>query len=228
MKSHRICVSHSATFRLLRVLFVLQLLAVSFNANAAYTWVMGSFKSANSAAAMVSSDQFVKIGAISVKTRAPGYARRILAGCFETREAAMQERARYVSVRNNRGIWLLRSDLACRKNETSVMQEGSEIAQAADMLNVGAVQRIEGADPSPEFKPKKWKFAGGGKVAYTDGENPAVFFTNAPCRMTINHRVPDLASVAPPSDVSSYSFRATGEDGVLRDCKVAYIYEVQQ
>lgn len=229
MSLHFFSVKHNVSFNSIRFFFVLQLLLTSFSAHASYTWVMGSFKSEEAAAASVSDARLVKIGAVSVRSRSPEYARRILAGCFDTREEAMKKRGLYASASNSRGIWLLRSGLACHKAAARKAAAGMNgVIEAARNAGDAAEVAVGGDGISASFRPKRWKYAGGNKVAFTDGENPAFFYTGDTCRVIVYKKMTDIADVEPPSDRAAYFFNKTENDGSQRACKIAFVYEVQK
>lgn len=135
MKNNRLCYNARSAKRkqgLLRLRLSAMALVCAMTANsayAAYAWVMGSFRYGPSAVEFVEKPSIKALGAVNVPTKAAPYTRRVLAGCFATREEALRERARFVRAaeasgrgRYARTIWLLKTDLACAPKEHLLAQ----------------------------------------------------------------------------------------------------------
>lgn len=193
--------------------FAFILLIFTKSAYGAYAWVMGSFKYPSSAEQMLRKPGFMEIGAIIVPTKAFPYKKRIIAGCFATKAEALAQRARFVSVRNNNGIWLLETNLACNLPSPIYVQRNyahpkTKILKAK--LNV--------------FTPQKWKFKFGNKIAYTDGTHPSKFFIPSnECHIVRSLQVESPEQIYPPRERTKYFLR---DIRLSRQCKVAYLYTV--
>lgn len=231
MSANRKSVSFNSLPSFLAMITVAAIFALPNSAFASYGWVMGSYKYVSSAESMILRPGFAEIGAVVVRTKALPYKRRIIAGCFATEQDAWAQRSAFVAVRKNNGIWLLKTELGCGSapsvsKSDSASSGNSLLDQAAPAVAVQSQQVSERA----QFKPKSWRFKGGGKIAYTDGTHPALFFlrgrdSSGDCYFVNSMDVPDAESIKPPQEESRYFFWNADNS---QKCKVAYVYKVPQ
>lgn len=161
-----------------------------------------------------------------VTTKQKGFKFRVISGCYKSNFEASNAR-RKMARKGYKGLWLLQTSLGCdgaKSDAESVVKD--------ERISSG-VKKASGQNLIDRkiFAPKKWQFKSGDKVAYTDGENPALYFNkdlgnDDVCRVVISKVVSDYRDIEPPSNENDYMASINSKYFKGGSCKVAFVFEV--